>query len=255
MLFVSLIADITDKQKLEASLRDAVTRAEHAAAAKTNFLANMSHEIRTPMNSILGFTDLVLQTDLNETQQSHLRTIKQSSNNLLRLINDILDTTKIDHGQMQLEEKDFSLKALSMQIESSLRLGVHKKGLYLHTHYAADMPEYFKGDQLRLLQILTNLVGNAIKFTEQGGVDVIYTYADDQVCVQVKDTGIGMTPEQLELIFDPFTQADSSISRRFGGTGLGTTISLQLAQAMGGHIEVSSTFGAGSTFHVYCLCH
>lgn len=251
MLFVGLIVDISEKQKLESSLRETAQKAEQAAAAKTSFLANMSHEIRTPMNSILGFTDLVLQTELNNNQRNYLNTIKQSSRTLLRLINDILDTTKIEHGQMQLESNDFSLKALAMQIESSLRLGAEKKGLYLHTHYPDNIPEYFRGDQLRLLQILTNLVGNAIKFTESGGIDVFYNHDGKQIYVQVKDSGIGMTPEQVAQIFEPFTQADASISRRFGGTGLGTTISLQLAQAMGGHIDVTSALGQGSTFHIY----
>ncbi len=251
MLFVGLLADISEKKRLESSLRDAANQARQAAAAKTSFLANMSHEIRTPMNSIIGFTDLVLQTDLSANQKNYLNTIKQSSRNLLRLINDILDTTKIEHGRMLLEIKDFSLKSLAMQIESSLKLGAQAKGLYLNTYYPVEMPQFFKGDQLRLLQIFTNLVGNAIKFTEKGGIDVIYDYVDEKIHVQVKDTGIGMSADQIKTIFDPFTQADASISRRFGGTGLGTTIALQLTQTMGGEIKVASEIGRCSTFHVY----
>ncbi|WP_322999675.1 MHYT domain-containing protein [Castellaniella sp.] len=249
-LYVGMLTDISDRQALEASLRDAAQRAELAAAAKTRFLANMSHEIRTPMNSIIGFAELLQQTDLSTTQRNYLNTIGQSSRTLLRLINDILDTTKLEHGRMDLESRDFSLKALAHQIESSLRLGAQAKHLTLSTHYPDDMPEYFQGDTLRLLQILTNLVGNAIKFTESGSVELHFSYQTGTVHVQVRDTGIGMSPEQIRAIFDPFTQADASISRRFGGTGLGTTIARQLVQTMGGRIEVSSTPGQGSTFHI-----
>jgi PAS domain S-box-containing protein len=251
MLFVGMLTDISDKQALEASLREAAERAEQAAAAKGHFLANMSHEIRTPMNSIIGFTDLLLQTDLSPAQRSHLNTIRQSSRSLLRLLNDILDTSKMDSGRLELESRDFSLRSLAMQIESSLRLGAQARGLRLATHYPADMPEYFKGDTLRLLQVLTNLVGNAIKFTETGGVDVLFSLEGGVVHVQVRDTGIGMSPAQVQSIFDPFTQADASISRRFGGTGLGTTIARQLVEAMKGRIEVESEPGRGSTFHVW----
>ncbi|HET8596440.1 MAG TPA: MHYT domain-containing protein [Castellaniella sp.] len=250
-LYVGMLTDISDRQALEASLREAAERAEQAAAAKTRFLANMSHEIRTPMNSIIGFAELLQQTDLTAVQRSHLDAICQSSRTLLRLINDILDTTKFEHGRLELETRDFSLKALAHQIESSLRLGAQARQLSLSTEYPSDMPEYFQGDTLRLLQIFTNLVGNAIKFTETGGVTVVFAYEDAMVHVQVRDTGIGMTPEQVATIFEPFTQADASISRRFGGTGLGTTIARQLVQLMRGRLEVDSAPGRGSTFHVW----
>jgi PAS domain S-box-containing protein len=251
MLFVGLVTDISERKALEATLRDSLRHAEQAAAAKSNFLANMSHEIRTPMNSVIGFTDLVLQTNLSPAQRTHLNTIRQSSRSLLRLINDILDTTKMESGRLELEDSYFSLKGLAFQIESSLRLGAHAKNLDLTTHYPEGMPEFFRGDQLRLLQILTNLVGNAIKFTESGSVTVDFAYEAGQVHIAVRDTGIGMTPEQVRTIFDPFTQADASISRRFGGTGLGTTIARQLAEIMGGHIEAESVLGQGSVFHVW----
>ncbi|WP_248746049.1 MHYT domain-containing protein [Pseudomonas sp. MWU12-2037] len=250
LLFVGFVTDITERHTLEASLRETAERAERAATAKSTFLANMSHEIRTPMNSIIGFTELLLQGDLTSIQRNHLNTVRQSSRSLLGLINDILDTSKMEHGSLALEAIDFSLKGLALQIESSLRLGAHAKHLTLSTHYPSDMNEYFRGDPLRILQILTNLVGNAIKFTEHGRVDISFSHEPDGVHVKVKDTGIGMTPQQAESIFAPFTQADASISRRFGGTGLGTTIARQLVEQMSGRIEVESALGCGSTFHV-----
>jgi len=249
-LYVGFVTDISERHALEASLRETAQRAEQAAAAKSTFLANMSHEIRTPMNSIIGFTELLLQGELTRTQRSHLRTIRQSSGALLALINDILDTTRLEKDGMRLESIDFSLKALAAQIESSLRLGAQQKGLSLVTHYASDLPEYFRGDPLRLLQVLTNLVGNAIKFTERGTVMVRFLRGEHGLVVEVEDTGIGMSPEQVAGVFAPFTQADASISRRFGGTGLGTTISRQLVELMGGRIEVRSTEGVGSCFTI-----
>ena len=249
-LYVGFVTDISERHALEASLRETAQRAEQAAAAKSTFLANMSHEIRTPMNSIIGFTELLLQGELSRTQRSHLRTIRQSSRALLALINDILDTTRLEKDGMRLESIDFSLKALAAQIESSLRLGAQQKGLSLVTHYASELPEYFRGDPLRLLQVLTNLVGNAIKFTERGSVVVRFLGGVQGLVVEVEDTGIGMSPDQVANVFAPFTQADASISRRFGGTGLGTTISRQLVELMGGHIEVRSAEGVGSCFTV-----
>ncbi len=250
VLFVGFVTDISERHAMEISLRETAERAERAAAAKSTFLASMSHEMRTPMNSIIGFTELMLQGNLTATQRNHLNTIRQSSRSLLGLINDILDTTRMEKGSLPLERIDFSLRGLAFQIESSLRLAAQAKHLTLTTHYPDTVPEYFQGDPLRVLQILTNLVGNAIKFTERGGVDVHFAHDDRGVHIAVRDSGIGMTAQQLELIFAPFTQADASISRRFGGTGLGTTIARQLTELMGGDISVDSEPGRGSTFHI-----
>ncbi|WP_346726939.1 MHYT domain-containing protein [Pusillimonas minor] len=250
LLFVGFVTDISDRHTLESSLREAAQRAEQAAAAKSTFLATMSHEIRTPMNAIIGFTDLLLQTNLDAVQRSHLNTVRESSRSLLRLLNDILDTTKMEKGRLELEQTDFSLRAVAMQIESSLRLSASAKHLALRTVFSDDMPEYFRGDPLRVVQILTNLVGNAIKFTESGEVVMKFEWCAGQVHIRVSDTGIGMTPEQVGRLFQPFTQADASISRRFGGTGLGTAISRQLVELMNGTIDVESAPGKGSTFRV-----
>lgn len=251
LIFVGFVSDITERHKLEASLRETAERAERAAAAKGTFLANMSHEIRTPMNSIIGFTELLLKgSDLTDVQRSHLNIVRNSSRSLLGLLNDILDTTRLEKGGVSLETIDFSLKELVFQVENSLRLSAQNKNLDFIVEYSEGMPEYFQGDPLRIQQVLTNLLGNAIKFTERGSVRLTMSHADGMVHVYVRDTGIGMSQEQAARVFSPFTQADASISRRFGGTGLGTTISLQLIELMQGSIQVESTLGEGSAFHV-----
>jgi len=242
--------DISERRALEASLREAAEKAEQAAAAKTTFLANMSHEIRTPMNAVIGFSELLLKGELSATQRAHMTTVHQSARSLLGLINDILDTTKLEKGGVTLESIDFSLREVAQQIVTSLRLNAEKKKLNLILDYADDMPEYFKGDPLRIQQVLTNLLGNAIKFTQQGMVRLHLFRDGERVGVEVWDTGIGMTPEQLSRIFDPFSQADASISRRFGGTGLGTTIASQLIELMEGTISAESELGKGSVFRL-----
>ncbi|WP_437883907.1 MHYT domain-containing protein [Pseudomonas sp. LRF_L74] len=250
LLFVGFVTDITARHNLEASLRETAERAEQASAAKSALLANMSHEIRTPMNAIIGFTELLLRDELSAAQRSHLTTVRQSARSLLGLLNDILDTARLEKGGINLESIDFSLRELAQQVASSLRLGAQSKNLALTVDYPQDMAEYFRGDPLRIQQVLTNLLGNAIKFTERGSVRLVFSHEGEQVHIQIRDTGIGMTPAQARAIFAPFTQADASISRRFGGTGLGTTIASQLVELMGGDIQVESQPGEGSTFHV-----
>ncbi|GAB3124277.1 PAS domain S-box protein [Novispirillum itersonii] len=248
---IKFATDLTERHAMEQDLRDAKARAEQAAAAKSTFLANMSHEIRTPMNAIIGFTDVLLGDPVTDTQRRHLNTVRTSARSLLGLLNDILDTAKLERGAVDLEIKDFSLRDVCMQVLASLRVNAQTKGLPLILEYPDDQPEFFRGDALRIQQVLLNLVGNAVKFTERGEVRVLFRHTPGQpVRLTVSDTGIGIAPDRVARIFDPFAQADASMTRRFGGTGLGTTIARQLVELMGGRISVESELGLGSRFHI-----
>ena len=247
---VKLATDVSERRAMQENLRAAKDRAELAAESKTSFLANMSHEIRTPMNAIIGFTEVLLGTALDSLQRRHLGTVRQSARSLLELLNDILDMAKLEKGATELELVDFSLPDLVDHVAASLRITAQARDLVLHVDVDPGMGQFFLGDARRVQQVLTNLIGNAVKFTEVGHVRVAVGMQGEKVHIAVHDTGIGIPADRLDKIFAPFTQADSSMSRRFGGTGLGTTISLQLVELMGGTITVESTLGVGSVFHV-----
>ena len=242
--------DVTLRKTMERELRQATARAEQAAAARSSFLANMSHEIRTPMNAILGFTDVLLNTALAPPQRRHLETVRHSAQSLLGLLNDILDTAKLEKGAVELEVADFSMRALCDQVAASMRLSAQKKGVELVLDYPATQSEHYRGDALRIQQVLVNLIGNAIKFTPQGRVTVEVRQQAALTVIAIVDTGIGIAADRVERIFDAFAQADATITRQFGGTGLGTTIARQLTELMGGRIVVQSQVGAGSRFEV-----
>ncbi len=248
---VKFVNDLTERHRLEQDLRCEKERAEQAAAAKSTFLANMSHEIRTPMNAIIGFTDVVLDGELPASSRQHMQTVQRSARALLGLLNDILDTAKLEHGAVELESRPFALRQLCQDVLSTLELSARRKGLVLALDLAPGLPEVFKGDPLRLRQVLLNLAGNAVKFTAEGGVSLTAErLPDGRLELSVLDTGIGIAPDRIERIFDPFAQADATMARRFGGTGLGTTIARQLVQLMGGEIGVESELGQGSRFWV-----
>ncbi|WP_372883045.1 Hpt domain-containing protein [Psychromonas sp.] len=245
--------DVTELEQKEIELRLAKNEAEQANRAKSDFLANMSHEIRTPMNAILGFTQLIMRdkSHLQNSHMSYLNTISNSGEHLLGLINDILDLSKVESGKLEIEIIDCKPVNLIHQIVQVMRVKADEKGLAFNFVAKSSLPEVIKSDSGKIRQILTNLAGNAIKFTESGSVTILARMSADneeRLIIEVTDTGLGMTEEQAASVFDAFIQADSSITRKFGGTGLGLSISKRFANAMGGDIEVTSKKGEGSTF-------
>lgn len=250
---IEALRDISDRKRAEEELRLAKISADQAASSKSEFLANMSHEIRTPMNAILGLNNLLSKTDLNPKQLDYLAKIKASSNTLLRLLDDILDYSKIEAGKLEIESAPFNYDQVLNSVATMVAIKAEDKGLEVIFHTAQDVPLCLVGDSMRLGQVLTNLLNNAVKFTERGEIVIsteVVNFEDHYVTLRfsIRDSGIGMTEEQCAKLFQPFTQADGSTTRRYGGTGLGLAISKRLVELMNGHIGVESSPGAGSTF-------
>ncbi|MBI1312628.1 response regulator [bacterium] len=251
--FLGVGIDITERKKHERELLEATRAAQAASRAKSQFLANMSHEIRTPLNAVIGLTEVVLHSELNPQQRDHLQTVMASADSLLNVINDILDFSRIEAGRLELDAVPFSVQDTVGDTLKSLAIRADQKGLELACYVDPEVPHTVIGDPGRLRQIMTNLVGNAIKFTERGevivGVQIESVNAEAVLRFFVRDTGIGIDPDQIDRLFESFEQVDKSTTRMFGGTGLGLAISRQLVELMDGQISAVSAPGKGSTFH------
>ncbi len=248
--YSSIARDITDQLRNEAELRAAKDQAEAAARAKSGFLAIMSHELRTPLNGALGMLSLLARTPLSAEQRDHMETARTCSQALLSLINDILDFSKLDAGRMELESVPFNPRDIAREALAMVAARAEAAGLHVLTEVASDLPDRFLGDPTRIRQVLINLLSNAVKFTTVGGVTIRIGRVPSGLCFQVRDTGIGMDEAGQARLFRPFSQADSTMTRRFGGTGLGLVICHQLVELMEGQISVESQLGQGSTFRV-----
>jgi PAS domain S-box-containing protein len=252
---VGVIRDVTEQKKSERALLEAKEAAESAARAKAAFLANVSHELRTPLNAVLGMTALLADTELDEEQREYARIIRQSGDDLLTLINDLLDLVKADEDRIELEELVFEVSACVERSVALVAPRAREKGLSLQLHTTPRVPAAVVGDITRVRQVLVNLLSNAVKFTDSGAVEVRVDASprdgvdgEVELAFEVRDTGIGIPADRLDRLFVPFSQVDRSTTRRFGGTGLGLAISRRLARRMGGDIDVESVEGEGSTF-------